>query len=31
LRVHYQATVTDKANTHMWGRAVDIITIERLD
>jgi hypothetical protein len=31
LRVHYQATVTDKMTTHMWGRPVDIITIERLD
>ena len=31
LRVHYQATVTDKVTTRMWGRPVDIITIERLD
>lgn len=31
LRVHYQATLTDKMTTRMWGRPVDIITIERLD
>ncbi|HYV50687.1 MAG TPA: hypothetical protein VE910_02195 [Dongiaceae bacterium] len=31
LRVHYQATLTDKVSTHMWGRPVDIVTIERLD
>ena len=31
LRVHYQATLTDKMSTRMWGRPVDIITIERLD
>lgn len=31
LRVHYQATVSDKVTTRMWGRSVDIITIERLD
>jgi len=31
LRVHYRATVTDKVTTRMWGRPVDIITIERLD
>jgi hypothetical protein len=31
LRVHYEATVTDKMSTHMWGQPVDIITIERLD
>jgi len=29
--VHYQATLTDKVSTHMWGRPVDIVTIERLD
>ena len=31
LRVRYEATVTDKTTTRMWGRPVDIITIERLD
>jgi PBP1b-binding outer membrane lipoprotein LpoB len=31
LRVRYEATVTDKMTTHMWGRPVDIITIERFD